>query len=95
MTQEEVIIYDSIETINIDQLLIWTEIVREFEFEKFDEGCYAEDYAHNKVTNQWALPLKDYYKPQIIKAIGLDKYNTKTYINKNDPNWFPTKEDTK
>ena len=32
---------------------------------------------------------------QIIKAIGLDKYNTKTYINKNDPNWFPTKEDTK
>ena len=88
MRQLEVIIYDSTEDIESDERLIWQEIVNDFDFELFDEGCYAKDFDQNNKTNQLALPIKKYYENQIIAAIGLDKYNTKTTISTSDPDWF-------
>ena len=71
--------------------LVYQEIVKDYPFVSSPEGNYQINFPNNQTTNQWALKVKDYYKDQIINAVGLTKYEEQVEIFQNDPNWFPQK----
>tara|TARA_R100000734_G_C3317348_1_gene110414 strand:- start:1534 stop:1839 length:306 start_codon:yes stop_codon:yes gene_type:complete len=87
---ESVILYDSLEAIQEDENKIWNRMIIEFPFLDLT-GCYAKDFDYNDVTKQWALPLTEVYADTVIRALGNEKFNTRTEISKEDPDWFPQK----
>tara|TARA_Y100000592_G_C5394088_1_gene279710 strand:+ start:663 stop:932 length:270 start_codon:yes stop_codon:yes gene_type:complete len=84
-----VILYNTEAEVSEASSLVYQEIIKDYPFVSSPGGNYQVNFPNNTTTNQWALKVKQYYEDQIIRALGLSKYEDQVEIFQNDPNWFP------